>query len=249
MAVLWQQHLNRTHYKVTQAGNSLRLYRDGIFHSQFNEQTLVSGAVWDLLLLPAFFLPSQQVRRVLVLGVGGGAVMRMLMHCFPEAEIHGVEKDPVHLDVAQNWFGVQGEKITLHEHCAKQWVEQFSGEPFDVIIDDVFGGLKSDPERAIMVDEDWVALLNNMKRKNGVLAFNFDTTQKAHGSVLSNKSACKRLGLINKKSLTTEGFLNQIVVASEASLNENDFASRLKKIKALNADYRGCRLRHSVWSF
>ncbi len=41
------------------AGKTLRLYTDGVFHSQFNPNHAVTGGVWDALMLPAFFYPAE----------------------------------------------------------------------------------------------------------------------------------------------------------------------------------------------
>lgn len=59
MAIVWSRQLSGVHYEVRSAGNSLRLYTDGVFHSQYNPCRLITGHVWDLLMLPAFFLSSE----------------------------------------------------------------------------------------------------------------------------------------------------------------------------------------------
>ncbi len=75
MAIVWSKKVAETRYEVRSAGSPLRLYTDGVFHSQYNPEQLLTGHVWDLLMLPAFFYPKNTIKRVLVLGVGGGAVV------------------------------------------------------------------------------------------------------------------------------------------------------------------------------
>jgi len=58
---------------VRSAGYSLRLYTDGVFHTQYNPGNPLTGHIWDLLMLPAFFYEPDTIKRVLVLGVGGVA--------------------------------------------------------------------------------------------------------------------------------------------------------------------------------
>ena len=101
MALLWHKQDGNTRYEVRSAGNTRRLYTNGVFHSQYNSTQPVTGSVWDLLLLPAFFLPASSLKRVLVLGVGGGAVIRQLNHFLQPEQIVGVELNPVHLEVAR----------------------------------------------------------------------------------------------------------------------------------------------------
>lgn len=67
MAIIWSRCLGGVHYEVRSAGNSLRLYTDGVFHSQYNPYRLITGHVWDLLMLPALFYPANKIKRVLVM--------------------------------------------------------------------------------------------------------------------------------------------------------------------------------------
>ena len=78
MSILWQKTAGQDRYEVRSAGRSLRLYRNGVLHTQYNPSRPIGGNLWDLLLDPAFFRSPEAIRRVLVLGVGGGAVIRLL---------------------------------------------------------------------------------------------------------------------------------------------------------------------------
>ena len=97
MAVVWETVERGHHYQVRTAGRSVRLYKNDVFHSQWNESRPLSGGVWDLLFLPALFRPTGSVKRVLVLGVGGGAVIRQYLTLLPVEQIVGIELDPVHI--------------------------------------------------------------------------------------------------------------------------------------------------------
>ena len=55
MAVLFEKVANGRVYQVRSAGNSRRLYTDGVFHSQYNPNHIITGSVWDLLFLPSQF--------------------------------------------------------------------------------------------------------------------------------------------------------------------------------------------------
>ena len=45
MAILWQKIIKNTQYEVRSAGQTRRLYTDGVFHSQFNPQRAITGGV------------------------------------------------------------------------------------------------------------------------------------------------------------------------------------------------------------
>lgn len=172
MAVIWHKQDGDTRYEVRTAGNSRRLYTNGVFHSQYNPGSPVTGNVWDLLMLPAFFSP-QQMRRVLVLGVGGGAVIRQLNHFLSPELIVGVELNPVHLQVAERFFEVAADNVELHEADALLWLCQYRGEKFDLIIDDLFGDADGDPQRAVAAGSRWMKQLLKRLSRQGTLVINF----------------------------------------------------------------------------
>ena len=70
MAIVWSRSAGGNQYEVRSAGQSIRLYKNGVFHSQWNPNRPLAGGVWDLLFIPALFA-DRQISRVLVLGVGG----------------------------------------------------------------------------------------------------------------------------------------------------------------------------------
>ena len=182
MAIIWQKIISGVDYQVRSAGNTRRLYTDGVFHSQFNPTRPVTGSVWDLLLLPAFFHQPDKLKRVLVLGVGGGAVINQLTTFFPQIEVVGVELNPTHLLVAKRYFGVGGcgsgkSKVTLLEADAVTWLTAYRGPKFDLIIDDLFGEQDGEPCRAIEADASWCQQLKRRLKSDGTLVMNFDTPQ------------------------------------------------------------------------
>ena len=139
MAIVWQKTINGTHYAVKAAGNSRRLYSDGVFHSQYNSARPITGTLWDLLMLLAFFYTPGTIKRVLVLGLGGGTVVHQLLHFVGPEHILCVELNPVHIIIAQRFFGITQKNAEVHQADAKLWLERYQGPRFDMIIDDLFG--------------------------------------------------------------------------------------------------------------
>lgn len=173
MATIWSKSTSVAHFEVRRAGCSVRLYRNGVFHSQFNERRPISATPWSLLLLPAYFRPAGSIRRVLVLGVGGGAVIRLLHHCLRPDEIVGVELDPTHISVARRFFGVSSRMAQLVQADARDWLHCYRGPPFDLIIDDLFGEAEGEPVRAVEADKAWLSALSSHLSRDGVLVMNF----------------------------------------------------------------------------
>ena len=173
MAILWQKTIKNTHYEVRTAGQTRRLYSDGVFHSQFNPERAITGGVWDLLMLPTFFYPPDSIQRVLVLGVGGGAVIHQLQRYIKPSEIIGVELNPTHIMVAKRYFAVTNKLATLVKADAIEWLGNYTGPAFDLIIDDLFGEDKGEPVRAVKANKAWFEKLNSHLSEDGLLVMNF----------------------------------------------------------------------------
>lgn len=173
MALLWSKKTGGVSYEVRTAGNSVRLYTDGVFHSQYNPAHPVTGSVWDLLFLPVFFFSPRQVKRILVLGVGGGAVIRQLLHFIEPDEIVGIELSATHLRLAKKFFGLRSNIVSLIQDDAVQWVRGYKGPKFDLIIDDIFAEHDGEPVRAVQAGGVWFNCLLRHLTQDGLLVSNF----------------------------------------------------------------------------
>lgn len=173
MAVLWSKKSRGVCYEVRTAGKSLRLYTNGVFHSQFNAESPASGSIWDLLFLPAFFNNPTKIKNVLVLGVGGGAVIRQLMHFVKPETITGVELDQIHLHIAKRFFKINRKNVHLYHADAVEWLKDYQGPKFDYIIEDLFMDDAGEPKRAVLADSSWCNLLHKHLTQKGQLVMNF----------------------------------------------------------------------------
>ncbi len=172
MAIIWQKTLRGTRYEIRKAGNTTRLYTDGVFHSQYNPDHPITRSVWDLLMLPAFFYEPDNIKRVLVLGVGGGSVIQLLHKHVQPDEIVGIELNPVHLTVAKRFFGINKRIAKLYAADAISWMEKYKGPPFDMIIDDLFGEIEGEGVRPIPLNTKWLNLLNKHTTRKGLIVAN-----------------------------------------------------------------------------
>ncbi len=173
MAVIWRKKHQGSIYEVRAAGRSRRLYTNGVFHTQYNPARIVTGGIWDLLMIPAFFKPVEEIKRVLVLGVGGGSVIRQLNRFVEPETIIGIELNPVHIYVARKYFGVNKTEAELIEGDAEIWLNNYNGPAFDLIIDDLFSEENGEPVRAVAANHRWLSVINRNLNKNGILIMNF----------------------------------------------------------------------------
>jgi len=173
VSVLWEcTDSAGTHYSVRSHGATIRLYSNGVFHSQWNPERPFAGGIWDCLSLPALYRPVDQLQHILLLGVGGGAVIRQLDVLVPFRKLTALEIDPVHLEIARQWFGIDDSRVILHECDAIRWLHNWQGEPFDLVIDDLFGHAEGEPLRAAPLSGEWVELLLSTLTPDGLLVVN-----------------------------------------------------------------------------
>lgn len=178
MAILWQHQSAGKKYRVTQAGRTVRLYRDDVCHSQWNSRNPFSGHLWDLFCLSLF---HHEVKNVCVLGVGGGTVINALTTLFPDVNIVGVDVDKVHLYVAREFFSVSESCCLVHADVNK-WLKKQKPQTYDVIIDDVFSEVTKMPVRAVESSVSWFEKLLSMLKEKGTLVTNFaDKDEWRHG--------------------------------------------------------------------
>lgn len=89
---------------------------------------------------------SFTIKDCLMLGVAGGDGINALRTYYPGCKILGVEIDPVILDIAlkNNFFKVD-DHVKVIENDAIQWMQN-DKQNYDLIIVDVYVGLKNVPE-------------------------------------------------------------------------------------------------------
>ena len=245
MALLWSETIDDKTYEVRSAGSTRRLYTNGAFHSQYNPNQPVTGNVWDLLFLPAMFAPQGSIRRVLVLGVGGGAVINQLNHFIQPDSITGVELDPVHITVAREHFGLNQANIELVCEDARHWVDSYQGEPFDLIIDDLFVDGDGEPFRPIDADVEWFEQLLSMLNPEGTLVFNFGDPYelKECGFFQDRKLAQQFRSLFQ---LTTPLYENAIGAFHQRYHKKGDLGVALQQVPELDQQRSSCRLSFEI---
>jgi|SaaInlStandDraft_1057018.scaffolds.fasta_scaffold07289_7 spermidine synthase len=172
MALVWHKVTAEAEYKVCLAGNSIRLYRNAVLHSQWNPKDPFKGQLWELFLLSSFD-PQRVPKKVLLLGLGGGAVVKLLQRFFPTIEIDAIELDKNHISVAKRFFSVDKGHCNVIHAEADEWLRQNRSGRYDLIIDDVFHEKNGEPFRAISYQQTHLRRLLGKLTKEGVLVVNF----------------------------------------------------------------------------
>jgi spermidine synthase len=234
MAIIWQEIRNGTHYQVRSAGKTLRLYTDNVLHSQYNPKRKLTGSVWDLLFLPALCLAQDKPLRVLVLGVGGGAVMHMMNNFFSCKKIIGLELNPTHIEIANRFFALNDPIFELIETDAINWVENYSGDKFDVIIDDLFYEEKGEPVKVATPDATWFYHLYSQLKPKGMVIMNFVGRHTAMSAAPLHIDDVQKL-LPYGLHLTTPFYDNHVLAFSSQLLHSSAIRKTINQHEKLNA--------------
>lgn len=245
MSLIWSKNVSGVQYEVRSAGNSKRLYTNGVFHSQYNPVQKITGHVWDLLMIPAFFYPQNTIRKVLVLGVGGGAVLHMLRYFISPEKILGVELNPVHISVARRFFDLKHESIELIEADAITWLEKYRGEKFDMIIDDLFSEEDGEPVSVVNANGKWFSCMLKQLNKNGLIVRNFVSKDELLDSAgISNQYISSKFSSVFQ--LSNDLNENYVGIYSRVDVNSSQLRKNLIKTPKLNPSLKTSRLKYKI---
>jgi len=114
-------------------------------------------------------------KRILMLGLGGGTVASILSKKLPEAQIVSVEFDPIMIDIAKKYFGLDSIKnLRVIEADALRVVvepEEFDLTPssFDALFVDIFIG---DQYPDLGKTGNFIAAIKRLVSPGGLIVFN-----------------------------------------------------------------------------
>jgi spermidine synthase len=117
----------------------------------------------------------QRPQTALLLGLGGGSLVRCLHQVFPELKQTVVEIRPLMIEMAVSHFKLPvSEHLQIIQSDAKLYLQQGAGQ-FDIIMADLFWALAMDPMQS---QKDFLLLCRRNLAPNGWLVINYD--QKDH---------------------------------------------------------------------
>ena len=249
MSLLWRGRSGDRTIEVRRAGGTRRLCVGGVLHTSWNPSRPLTGAVWDHMALSAFLAAPGSVRRVLLLGVGGGAVVHLLRRHVRPTAIVAVERDAVVLDAARRWFDLAGSDLELVADDARSWLDANGRERFDLVIDDLFGEAGGLPVRDAEFGADWWPRLSRLVAPGGVLVVNF-----AESRDLTSSPVCQDVGLRYAFPaafrFSTPRYWNAVTALCRRPVDPREFRARSRAVPSLrSADARRSArfVVHRLW--
>jgi predicted membrane-bound spermidine synthase len=121
----------------------------------------------------------QDIKRVLVLGLGAGSIPVYLNRFLPDATIDGVELDPGVIDVAKKYFGLrETNSFHLIESDARVFLNRHA-RPYDLIMVDAFTGSYIPFH---LMTKEFYQLVHDRLAPHGVAALNIVPSEKLFDS-------------------------------------------------------------------
>lgn len=226
-----RQTLGQLEHEETSAYSTIRVRRDGdvrlltfvrddgreLVQSRIDlkaPQTLASPYARSMF---ASFLYQPEPRRVLVVGLGGGAMVRFLAHHAPDVQVDAVEIDPAVVRLADQYFGVRsGGHVRVVTADAVAFIESTT-ERYDLIFMDAFLRPSSDTDATGVPSRlKTVAFLGRVKQAlapGGVVAFNINQHAGTADDIAAVTEAFGRVAIY--RSTPAE---NEVVVATEGAI-------------------------------
>jgi spermidine synthase len=155
------------------------------------------------------------VKRVLLLGLGGGAMSTYLGRFLPDATIDAVELDPGVIDTAERYFGArETSKVHFIASDGRVFLSRHK-EPYDIIVVDAFNG-SSIPFH--MMTKEFYGLVRDRLTPGGVAAFNIISGTKLYdSSLVTLKSTFNRIDLYRPGD-----YFNVVVIAPRDSVEDGE---------------------------
>jgi spermidine synthase len=111
---------------------------------------------------------SLVVDNCLVLGLGGGTVVKLARENWPKARIKGVDIDPLMIELGKKYLGLNNLEVEIKIGDAFKELKK-SKEKFDLIIIDLYRGDKYPEE---FENERYIGQIKDKLRKDGIAIFN-----------------------------------------------------------------------------
>lgn len=248
MAVIWKQQSDGRNFEVRTAGKAKRLYTNGVFNSQYNPNNLITHAVWDLLSIPALLPHPKPPERVLVLGVGGGTVFHQLDAWAGPSSITGVELCATHIQIAKKFFDLNKPHHTLIHGDAIEYVKNYRGAKFDLIIEDLYIEGDTEAHRATPANSQWMKKLGQLLTSQGVLVMNF------YSKADLDKCSYRQSSSLQKRfptalQLTTKRYDNRVLAFTKITTSPASLRQNLQQVKVLRKINKKLKLSYNCRNY
>ena len=251
--VLWSMSTTRTvgelEHEEVSAFSRIRIRRDGdiraltfvrddgqeAVQSRINlaaPHTLMSAYARGMF---GSYLYQPNPRRVLIVGLGGGAMVRFLTHHEPQVQIDAVEIDPAVVRLADQYFDVRtGGNVRVHTADGVKFIESAT-DRYDLILMDAFLRPSSDTDTTGvptgLKTQEFLRRLKQTLNPGGVAAFNINEHDTMADDIATVRSVFAHVAVYRNPPSE-----NKVVIATDAAPTDVEMRER---IAALDQRFAG----------
>ena len=149
-------------------------------------------------LMSALVLPEAPPRRALMLGLGGGSLVKFLLRHLPACRVEVVELRPPIVEVARRYFALPRahDRLRIHIADGRRFLLDHTGDPFDLVLLDLHTAQGMAP---VVHEEDFLPACRRATADGGVFSANlwygFDKALERRVQELLEASFARVLGL------------------------------------------------------
>ena len=220
------------HNIVVQDEDGLRvLFFDDTMESRMETKNPYAGAFEYTDYFQMIWLWKPVVKKILMLGLGGGSTQKAMVHYHPEVSMETVEIDPMVADIAQKYFAYKlDDRQKLNVIDGRQFLAR-AKDKYDAILLDAYTqgryGASIPPH---LITKEFFQIVKDHLAPNGVLAYNVITILKGYNTSDIIASVYRTLKEVFPQVYVFEAksSLNDVIVATMSK--EPMDAATLKKI-------------------
>lgn len=168
-AVLEEGETLYQYYAVSDASDRLLLqYNEGLgTQSLYMKTGVLTGNYYDYVALAPSLRPGST--SAVVLGLAGGTLTRQLTTYYPDLQVTGVEIDPEIITVAQRWFDLATQPVTVVVDDGRNFMHT-TNDHYDLVFIDVFANEYYIPWH--MTTVEFFETVTAHQPQDGVMAMN-----------------------------------------------------------------------------
>jgi spermidine synthase len=188
----------------------------GALHAWWHRERFLTGLAWDNLAAAALLRPGGAPESVLLLGVAGGTVLRVLRHLLPETRFTAVEIDAGIVALARRHMNLDACGAEIHIADAYSWIGQCD-DRFDVVMDDCYLAGETDVYRPEKQPGRRLPDFHSLLAPGGLVLTNL-ITGSGHRTLQSRTRAAYKRQFKEVRSVTTPESMNETLAGGDAVL-------------------------------
>jgi len=175
--------------------NNIKVYKSGSYvtmkfsraNSEFSESTINTSNSMELPLsynrtIMAALAYSPDSKKILMVGLGGGAITRYINTFMPSVDITNVELDRDVIKLANKYFGIkEGANFRIIESDGRIYLKQNMNTKYDIIILDAFRGGYIPFH---LLTKEYFSLIKEHLNTNGCVVLNLHTNSELYDSTI-----------------------------------------------------------------